>query len=74
MTLGHARNTAIPVTSFRTGFRALSEWKRQKQLQKEADNAQKEEQWKKDIEHENKRKQEQEEREEEEETRGKMTQ
>ena len=24
MTLGHARNTAIPVTSFRTGFRALS--------------------------------------------------
>ena len=25
MTLGHARNTAIPVTSSRTGFRALSE-------------------------------------------------
>ena len=24
MTLGHARNTAIPVTSSRTGFRALS--------------------------------------------------
>ena len=39
------------------------EWKKQKQLQKEAEDAQKEEQQKKDIERENKLKQEKEERE-----------
>ena len=37
MTLGHARNTAIPVTSSRTGFRALSTkpkggWQRPRQV------------------------------------------